>query len=59
MANNLLMVNYKDPEMESYADVKRQRDFYKNQVENYEMTIDCAKIVIIVVGGILLCCLEF
>jgi hypothetical protein len=45
--------------MESLQDVKRQRDFYKSQVDNYEYILDCTKITIYTVIGILLCCIEF
>jgi len=45
--------------MESYEDIKRQRDFYKSQVDNYERIIDYAKIVIVFVIGLLTCCIEF
>lgn len=46
-------------EMESLQDIRRQRDFYKSQLDSYETTIDCAKITIYTVIGILLCCIEF
>ncbi len=45
--------------MESYEDIKRQRDFYKSQVANYENIVDYAKIVIVFVIGLLTCCIEF
>ena len=45
--------------MESYEDIKRQRDFYKSQVDNYERIVDYAKIVIVFVIGLLTCCIEF
>lgn len=45
--------------MESYEDIKRQRDFYKSQVDNYEKIVDYAKIVIVFVIGLLTCCIEF
>lgn len=45
--------------MESYEDIKRQRDFYKSQVDNYENIVDYAKIVIVFVIGLLACCIEF
>jgi hypothetical protein len=45
--------------MESYEDIKRQRDFYKSQVDNYENIVDYAKIVIVFVIGLLTCCIEF
>jgi hypothetical protein len=43
--------------MESYEDIKRQRDFYKSQVDNYENIVDYAKIVIVFVIGLLTCCI--
>ena len=45
--------------MESYEELKEQRDYYKHVAEKNSNLIDCAKITIYTVIGILFCCLEF